>query len=518
MTFSRSVVQCLLIFCGVLVSLAGCARATPPPARQPDSAAYFPTQGWKSSTPEQQGIDSSALVKLFDEIQAKRLNIHSIIIARHGYIVAEAYAYPFQPGTRHVLYSCTKSVNSALVGIAIKQGKIDGVNHRVLDFFPERTIANNDAHKQAMTLEHLLTMSSGIEWNETGVPISSPNNSNRQMLQSKDWAQFVLDRPMNEQPGSAFNYNSGGAHLVSAILQKTTGLNELAFAQEYLFKPLGISDVSWTADPNGIYRGEDGLELTSRDMAKIGYLFLRNGAWDGQQIVTADWVNHSAEKHIPATGELSYGYQWWVQPFDAFNAAGRGSQYIFVLPDLDMVVVFTSGLKTAMFDLPASLVETFVIPAVKPEPLPENATAAASLAARIKAIGQPEPKQAQPLPPTAPVVSGKTYVLENNALGLRAFSLSFKDQEAVFRVVSDKPVDMAVGLDNVYRTTRIESRGDVALRGSWQNDKTFVMQQQILSGADRLEYAFTFDQDTVTVRATWFIDGNSEQARGKAQN
>lgn len=529
----------LLILCALVIALASCARATPPPplpapttaraaaptaTTKSDATAYYPTQAWRTSTPEQQGIDSAALLKLFDEIQAKQLNIHSIVIARHGFIVTEAYWYPFQPGIKHVLYSCTKSVNSALVGIAIKQGKIAGVTQRVTDLFPERTIANGstalttDAHKQAMTLEHLLTMSSGMEWNETGVPISAPNNSNRQMIQSKDWVQFVLDRPMKEEPGARFNYNSGGAHLISAILQKTTGQTELAFAQEYLFKPLGISDVSWTVDPNGIYRGEDGLELTPRDMAKIGYLYLKGGTWEGQQIVPADWVKASSQKHIGATGGKDYGYQWWVQPFGVYNAAGRGSQYIFVLSDLDMVVVFTSGLKAAQFDLPASLVETFILPAAKPQPLPENATAAAALAARTKALGQSGAKPVPLLPSIAQTISGKTYVMENNALSLRAFSLSFKDKEASFRMAGDKSFELPVGLDNVFRTTRIESRGEVALRGFWQNDKTFVIQQQFLNEADRLDYAFTFDKDMVDVRLTWFIEGNSEQVRGKPQN
>jgi CubicO group peptidase (beta-lactamase class C family) len=523
----------LLIVCTLLGAITGCARAAQPSASpapetaraatlpvppKPDAAAYYPTQAWRISTPEQQGIDSAALLKLFDEIQQKQLNIHSILIARHGVIVAEGYWYPFQPGYKHVLYSCTKSVNSALVGIAIKQGKIDGVSRRVLDFFPERTVANKDARKQAMTLEHLLTMSSGMEWYETGVPMSSPNNSNRQMIQSKDWVQFVLDRPMKEEPGTRFNYNSGGSHLISAILQKTTGMNELAFAQEHLFKPLGISDVSWAADPNGIYRGEDGLELTSRDMAKIGYLFLKNGMWDGQPIVSADWVKQSSRKHIDTLDEKDYGYQWWVQPFGVYNAAGRGSQYIFVLNDLDMVIVFTSGLKAAQFDVPASLVEKFVIPATKPQALPENATAAA-LAARVKALGQPESRPVPPLPAIAQTISGKTYTLENNSLNLRGFALTFQDKDALFRmIVGDKRVDAPVGLDNVFRVTRIEARGEVALRGFWQNDKTFVIQQQFLNEADRLEYAFTFDKETVDLRLTGFIEGNTEQARGKAQN
>ncbi|MCI0476960.1 MAG: hypothetical protein L0Y55_11995, partial [Anaerolineales bacterium] len=197
----------------------------------------------------------------------------------------------------------------------------------------------------------------------------------------------------------------------------------------------------------------------------------------------------------------------------------RGSQYIFVLNDLDLVVVFTSGLKIKDFDLPASLVEKFVIPATKPQPLPENATATAALAARVKTLGQPESKPVPTLPAIAQTISGKTYTLENNSLNLRGFALTFQDKDALFRmIVGDKRLDVPVGLDNVFRVTRIEARGEVAMRGFWQNDKTFIVQQQFLNEADRLEYAFTFDKDVVDLRLTGFIESNTEQVRGKIQN
>jgi CubicO group peptidase (beta-lactamase class C family) len=278
------------------------------------------------------------------------------------------------------------------VGIAIKEGYIDGVDHRVLGFFPERTVANSDARKQAMTLEHLLTMTSGLDWPELSVSYSSSSNVNAQMAQSQDWVQFVLDRPMVEEPGTTFNYNTGGSHLLSAIIQETTGMNALSFAQAHLFEPLGISDVSWSSDPDGISYGGNGILMTPRDMAKFGYLYLKGGIWDGQQVVPADWGEASVTRHVEASVNIIpyYGYQWWVRSDGAYTAFGYGGQYILVIPDLQMVVVFTSGLKRVDFGLPQSLVDDFIIPAAKSsEPLPENPQGVALLESRINEVERP---------------------------------------------------------------------------------------------------------------------------------
>lgn len=368
------------------------AAATP--TLLPPASTYWPTEGWRTSTPEQQGMDSELLVKMFDHIKQEDANIHSVLIIRNGYIVAEAYFYPLRQDIKHKIHSCTKSFTSALVGIAIHEGYIDGVDHRVLDFFPERTVANSDPRKQAMTLEHLLTMTSGLDWPELSVSYSSPTNVNEQMTQSQDWVQFVLDRPMVEEPGTAFNYNTGGSHLLSAIIHETTGMNALSFAQARLFEPLGISDVSWSSDPDGVSYGGDGILMTPRDMAKFGYLYLKGGVWDGQQIVPADWVEASATKHVETVVNIIpyYGYQWWVHNDDTYAAFGYGGQYILVIPDLEMVVAFTGGLQRVDFGLPQLLVDNFIIPAAKSsEPLPENPQGAALLESRINEIEQLEP-------------------------------------------------------------------------------------------------------------------------------
>jgi CubicO group peptidase (beta-lactamase class C family) len=331
-------------------------------------------------------MDSAQLAQMLDAVNARKLSIHSILIIRHGYLVAEVYYGSNSPTLKHDLYSVTKSFTSALVGMAIQKGSIDSVNHPVLDLFADRPVANVDARKKAITLEHLLTMSSGLEWPESGNAYTTLDNPYVRMMRSPDWVQFVLDRPMAQQPGAAFNYNSGASHLLSAIVQKTTGTSTLAFAHEHLFKPLGIADVAWGADAAGIAVGGSDLRLTPRDMAKFGYLYLKGGIWAGQQIVPAEWVKASTTKHVKSTdAALDYGYQWWIEPDGSFAAHGLGGQSIFVRPSQDLVVVFTSWLTGSDTEQPGALMDSFIVPAVRSAlPLPDNPAAVTQLQARIE--------------------------------------------------------------------------------------------------------------------------------------
>ena len=302
-------------------------------------------------------MDEQPLAQMVEAIKKQDLKVDSVLVIRHGYIVAENYFSKGQ-GDPHVLFSCTKSFVSALVGIAMAKGYIKGVDQPVGNFFPGRTFAQSDPRKQAMTLENLLTMTSGLDWTE-GDPVYI------QMVRSADWVQFVLDKPVVEEPGRHFNYCSGCSHVLSAIVQGTTGTPTLDFARANLFGPLGITRVDWQSGSNRVANGGWGLSLTSRDMAKLGYLYLNGGVWDGQQVVPAGWVKTSVEKHVATGGALDYGYQWWTYPaLDAYTARGRGGQLIFVIPRLDMVVVFTANLNDdkALFDL----IEKYIVPAARP--------------------------------------------------------------------------------------------------------------------------------------------------------
>ena len=355
--------QFLALLCILNMILAGCSSSPAPVvlpqdlSPTPATGTYWPTKAWRTSPPEEQGMESQKLAQLLTTIQQQRLNLHSLLVIRNGYLVSETYFGPYQQDTQHELYSCTKSFVSTLIGIAVDKAYIDRTDHRIVDFFSERTFANLDRQKADMTLEDLLTMRSGLDWQE-GDPIY------RAMYQSPDWVKFVLDEPMALPPGSRFNYCSGCSHLLSAILQQTTGMNTRDFAEQYLFKPLGITNVNWDTDATGIPIGGWGLQLTPRDMAKLGYLYLQDGQWDGQQIVSAKWVENATQRHTETDSDLGYGYQWWTYPsLAAYAALGRYGQTIFVIPGSDLVIVTTAEMDS--HEQIYQLIEQYIVPAVQ---------------------------------------------------------------------------------------------------------------------------------------------------------
>jgi CubicO group peptidase (beta-lactamase class C family) len=552
----------------VIVLLVGCvgsklAPTTLPPATPTSPPTTFssvtptppqtewPTHGWQTSIPEQQGMDSQKLAEMLDYIVRRKLNLHSLLIVRNGYLITEVYFSPYRPDTLHGIYSCTKSFASALIGIAIDKGFIRGVDQPLLSFFPDRTIANVDPRKQALTLENLLTMSSGLDWSEWGALLSDPANVGRQMLQSPDPVQFVLDRPMQTDPGKLFNYNTGGSNLLSAIVEQTTGVNTLEFARRNLFEPLGFSKVFWARAQNGMYRGGDGLMLTPRDMAKFGYLYLNRGIWDGRQIIPAAWVDASTRDHISterqAYAGYQYGYQWWlgwVQSPGFFAASGYGGQYIFDIPEKNLVVVFTGELSGSNYDnfVPKALAETYILPAVKSEnPLPANPEATGRLATLIQTVSQPHPQPVSTLPAVAAQVSGKTYVFDANERGVQSFSLVFAegaDEAHLFWQVNDRAMDLLVGLDDVFRLTELgpletaalaEGEGmsvkapdysafTTSVKGGWRSENTFQTSFQVLGYSFSTWKNFTFVQGGVDVSMTNLIDNSVVTLHARPQS
>jgi CubicO group peptidase (beta-lactamase class C family) len=338
----------------LILILAGCgnapaASATPAPesgTAPPTAAAteissdYWPTEDWQTSTPEAQGLNGDGLADMMDWIAGEDLALHSLLIVRHGYIVSETYFESRHAARKHDQYSVTKSFVSTLIGIALDRGEIDGIGHRVLDFFPGMEVENRTADKERMTLEDLLTMRSGLAWIENDAGYIN-------LYRSPDWVRYMLGLPMADPPGETFLYCSGCSHLLSAILQISVGENAFDFAEKNLFGPIGITSANWESNPDGVSIGGWGLQLIPRDMAKLGYLFLHGGMWDGKRIVSAEWVREATREHTD-TGpgsELGYGYQWWIYPrWHGYAALGRYGQSIFVFPDLDLIVVTTAGM------------------------------------------------------------------------------------------------------------------------------------------------------------------------------
>jgi CubicO group peptidase (beta-lactamase class C family) len=345
---------------------------------------------WPTSTPERQGMDSSKLVDLLNYIAQQDHGIDSLLIIRNGVMILETYYYPYTRDQKHALNSCTKSFVSALVGIAIDKGYIPSINSKVLDYFPEYRSLDRDPRRQAITIGHLLTMTSGIDW-----PQYSPDNISTKMTQSNgDWVKFILERPMAAEPGSQANYSNGDAHLLSAIIQKATGETAFDFGWVSLLQPLGISDVRWDYDPMGISIGSAALYLTPRDMAKLGYLYLNDGVWEGKRIISADWVQESVRSHTKISitaGSVDYGYYWWIYPkLGMYEAWGGAGQRIAVFPELNIVTVITSDNPD---DAPVTSFSTeiyrSIIGAAKSQAaLPENPEASAELERLIMRAAQ----------------------------------------------------------------------------------------------------------------------------------
>ncbi len=301
-------------------------------------------------------MDGQLLQAMRTDVEENLPNLESLLVIRHGYLVSESYWGFSGQETTHELFSVTKSFVATLVGIAIDQGYIGSVDLPAVSLLPPAEYANPDPAKDQMTLENLLTMTAGLGWVEGDAGYLA-------LSTQADWARYMLDLPITDPPGSRFLYCSGCSHVLSAIIQNQTGQNTLDFAAANLFEPLGITQFSWRTSSNGIPIGGWGLQLTPRDMAKLGYLYLHEGQWDGQQVISASYISAATRKHIPADYELDYGYQWWINPrLNAYIALGRAGQTILVAPAEDVIVVTTaSGVD---HDEIFRLVEEYILPAV----------------------------------------------------------------------------------------------------------------------------------------------------------
>ena len=349
---------------------------------------YWPTGGWRTATPESQGMDSTLLIDMLDTIWKKNLEIHSVLIIRNGYMILDAYSYPFTSKIAHHIDACTQSITSALVGIAIDKGYITGVNQTLLDFFPNRTVKHIDTKKKRLKLENLLTMTSGLKCSDPFLYLQSgmmnmildPN-----LRMSADWTQYIVDLPMAESPGTRYRYCNFDPFLLSVILQDKTGMDALEFANRHLFDPLGISDIGWGSNPQGITLGYGELFMRPQDMAKIGFLYLNRGFWDGKRIISSRWISESTTKHIDTDLLSGYGYHWWIVSPEIYTSAGNKGQFIMVVPEKNIIAVFTGRLSPEEFLIPLDFMKSHIIAAVKAEvPLPPNQEGVKLLNAKSK--------------------------------------------------------------------------------------------------------------------------------------
>ncbi len=372
MPFVRNPVSSLLIIALLLLVPVFGQTKDYRSASNESSRDYWPTDGWQTNTPEEQGMDSAELDHMVEIIEEREYELDAVVIVRGGYIIYEYYTGMWDRDDVHHIQSCTKCVTSTLVGIAIDLGLIENVNSKMVDFFENWTIQNLDDRKRNITIEHLLTWTDGMEFHEGDYPYDDPRNDLGQMWVSDDALQYCLDRPMWDTPGESFWMNSGTLIILGGILEIVSGMSIPEFADEYLFGPLGITNTYWQqiggGSAGGWYHTDGGLFLSHEDFAKFGYLMLNNGTWDGQRIVSQEWIENATTPFISTgwgNGYEEFAYQWWIWPtYGLYAAHGHYEQALYVIPEEDIVVVFTGHVPDGSFYPADYLVTRFILPAV----------------------------------------------------------------------------------------------------------------------------------------------------------
>jgi len=306
-------------------------------ARQSDPVSW-PTAGWSTAEPADHGIDPLALDAVDARATAEVPALSALLAVRHGYLVFERYYGGLNAETPINVRSVTKSVTSTLAGVARRQGLIDGIEARTGDLIPSRIPRGADPLVAEITLWQWLTMTSALQWDAS--------TDWQKLLAAPDWTAMTLGLPVVGVPGETYVYNTGGSHVLGVIVAEAAGMPLEEYAQEVLFDPLGITPGDWMRSPQSEVSAGSGLELTPRDMLKLGYLYLRDGEWDGKQIVEPEYARAATTWQSAGDstgGWAAYGYQWWVTATDAgypaYFALGYGGQHVFVVPALDLVVV-----------------------------------------------------------------------------------------------------------------------------------------------------------------------------------
>jgi len=303
---------------------------------------------WEYTSFTTEGLDSTRFKLLKDRIQDGTFRkIDGIVVAKSGKILIEEYFNDYNRYKLHEIRSATKSIGSALLGIAFEKEYIASVEDKLYSYFKNgATFQNMDTLKNEITLEHVLNMTTGLDSDDMD-DSSAGNESN--VLQADNIIRYMLDLSMVNEPGRHWAYSTGSAHLIGAIIEKSSGLSVQDFAQTYLFEPLNITNYKWKTT-GGIAHTGGGFWMLPIDMAKIGQLYLNKGTWHGLKIIDEDWINESSKSHLQVTKDMGYGYMWWKwifyideRPFSAFSAQGNGENNIFVFPDLDLVVVLTGS-------------------------------------------------------------------------------------------------------------------------------------------------------------------------------
>jgi CubicO group peptidase (beta-lactamase class C family) len=418
------------------------------------------------STPEAQGVSSSAILSFIEAADKNIDSLHSFMLMRHGHVVAEGYWAPYHAEAPHQLYSLSKSFTSTAVGLAIAEGKLS-LDDEVLKFFPEDAPEKPGPNLKAMRVSDLLRMSTGQQ-TEPPRTLDQP------------WTKSFLEHPVPFKPGTHFLYNTSATYMLSAIVQKTTGKNLLDYLRPRLFDPLGIEHPTWETSPQGISTGGYGLSIRTKDIASFGQLYLQKGKWKGKQLVSEAWIEAATARQTSngsnpkSDWDQGYGYQFWRSRNGAYRGDGAFGQYCIVLPAQDAVIAITSGVRDMQAVL--NLVWDKLLPGMKPASLPEDDAARAKLERTLKGLSLRLPEGAG----TPAKVLGTKYVFEANKGKLEAITLESSGKDGGVTLVArfdgaEQRIACGRGEWKKGKTAweTLPSQG-VAAAGAWTADDTFT--------------------------------------------
>lgn len=456
------------------------------------------------TTPEAQGISSSAILGFIEEAEQTIHELHSLMLLRHGAVVAEGWWEPFGPDDPHMLFSLSKSFTSTGAGFAIAEG-LFSLDDSVISFFPDDLPEHVSENLASMRVRHLLSMSTGHADDTLGV-----------VLHEQNWARAFLAHPVEYTPGTHFLYNSGATYMVSAIVQRVAGMTLLEYLRPRLMEPLSIRDATWETSPSGVNTGGWGLKIKTRDIAKFGQLYLQDGKWGGTQLLPEGWVAEATRSHIsnaPADAidwGQGYGFQFWRCRFGAYRGDGAFGQFCVVMPEQDAVLAITSGLMDMQAVL--NLVWKYLLPAMGPVALSEDDTAQTRLANKLASLSL-IPPQGEHSSPISSRESGHKFVFEPNDQKFEAITVRWGDeQDSVMLWVNGEVYQVACGHGRWVKgrtafNTSIGRLGSastvvqqpVAASGAWTADNTYVACLYFYETPFRLTITCRFGDGSVVV-------------------
>lgn len=468
------------------------------------------------SKPEAQGLASEALLQFLDELKKHKLELHSLMLLRHGHVIAEAWWSPYSADRPHLLYSLSKSFTASAIGLAINEGLLS-LNDRVLSFFPEKAPAEPSANLTQMTVQHLLCMSTGHEVDTL-----------ERILQHEphDWVKGFLSLPPEQAPGTLFCYNNGASFMLSAILQKCSGQKLLDYLEPRLFAPLGISTKYWLEAPGGSNQGFSGLHLCTKDIAHFGQLYLQKGKWQGVQLIPESWTKHASSFQIANAGSSEpealdwaqgYGYQFWRGQHRSYRGDGAFGQFCLILPEQDAVLAITSAVKTMQDVL--NLVWHYLLPAMSESSLAINQEAQARLSARLANLSI-DPIKGARSSELAGQISQQRYKLNNTQVKQRMDDLPYVDTVSFDFATNDWQIVLASNEasysirgaydswqegSSTYFSHASTNPVAVLVCGAWISEASFQLAIRYIETPHMLSMTCTFSHDGLRLERRWNV-------------